>query len=415
MLAAGMILSGCSGAAAADAGAAEEMTGSTAAAEEASTQAAEEAAPVDPIQEVLDSMTLEDKVGQLFIIAPEQLGAEEVEAAQTVDDTEVQMDNPALTTMTDVMRENLERYPVGGIILFAQNIVDQDQLNTFLTEFQDLANEPLLVAVDEEGGRVARLANHEGFDLPRYESAAAVAASGNLDDVRDMSITIGTYIKEYGFNLDFAPVADVNSNPDNPVIGSRAFSSDPAVTAEMVTAAVEGYHEAGVLTTLKHFPGHGDTGEDSHLGTATSYKTYEEMQECEMLPFEAGIAAGADMIMTAHVTTPNATDDGLPASLSYTWLIERLRGDLGYDGVIVADALRMEAIAQTYGSVESAIMALEAGVDILLLPEDYIAAYKGVLAAVQDGTITEERLDESVYRILTLKTNAGLTLVPLHD
>lgn len=175
----------------------------------------------------------------------------------------------------------------------------------------------------------------------------------------------------------------------------------------MVAAAVEGFHEAGMLCTVKHFPGHGDTGQDSHYGTATSYKTWEEMKAMEMLPFEAGIAAGADVVMTAHITTPNATTDGLPASLSYTMITERLRGELGFQGVIVTDSLGMYAIKNHFTPAESAVAALRAGVDVLLMPSDLRAAFDGVVQAVEDGTLSEERLNESVRRILTLKQKAG--------
>ena len=175
-------------------------------------------------------------------------------------------------------------------------------------------------------------------------------------------------------------------------------------------AIVKMAHEAGMLCTVKHFPGHGDTGQDSHYGTATSYKTWEEMKAMEMLPFEAGIAAGADVVMTAHITTPNATTDGLPASLSYTMITERLRGELGFQGVIVTDALEMNAIKNHFAPAESAVAALRAGVDVLLMPSDLRAAFDGVVQAVEDGTLSEERLNESVRRILTLKQKAGLDL-----
>ena len=175
-------------------------------------------------------------------------------------------------------------------------------------------------------------------------------------------------------------------------------------------AIVKMAHEAGMLCTVKHFPGHGDTGQDSHYGTATSYKTWEEMKAMEMLPFEAGIAAGADVVMTAHITTPNATTDGLPASLSYTMITERLRGELGFQGVIVTDALEMNAIKNHFTPAESAVAALRAGVDVLLMPSDLRAAFDGVVQAVEDGTLSEERLNESVRRILTLKQKAGLDL-----
>lgn len=343
----------------------------------------------------LQRWTLREKVGQLFWVRPETL------------DFSL---NPEKKTLTQTMRQNLEQYPVGGIAVFKKNIQDENQLSSLIADFQSASKIPMIVAVDEEGGAVARLANHEAFSLPKYTSARDIGKTGDPEQARQMGRTIGGYLRFYGFNLDFAPVADVDSNPANPVIGRRAYSTDAQQTAQMVAAVVEGFHEAGMLCTVKHFPGHGDTGQDSHYGTATSYKTWEEMKAMEMLPFEAGITAGADVVMTAHITTPNATTDGLPASLSYTMITERLRGELGFQGVIVTDALEMNAIKNHFTPAESAVAALRAGADVLLMPSDLRAAFDGVVQAVEDGTFSEERLNESVRRILTLKQKAGLDL-----
>ena len=264
----------------------------------------------DAVEAKLTTMTLREKVGQLFWVRPETL------------DFSL---NPEKKTLTQTMRQNLEQYPVGGIAVFKKNIQDENQLSSLIADFQSASKIPMIVAVDEEGGAVARLANHEAFFLPKYTSARDIGKTGDPEQARQMGRTIGGYLRFYGFNLDFAPVADVDSNPANPVIGRRAYSTDAQQTAQMVAAAVEGFHEAGMLCTVKHFPGHGDTGQDSHYRAATSYKTWEEMKAMEMLPFEAGIAAGADVVKTAHITTPNATTDGLPSSLSYTMITERLR------------------------------------------------------------------------------------------
>lgn len=349
----------------------------------------------DGVEAKIASMTLREKVGQLFVVRPETLDLEQTSDGKIV---------------TDAMKEHLKEYPIGGIVLFKQNITDAGQMTKLIQDYQNASDIGLLVAVDEEGGMVARLANHSAFNLPKYTNAASIGATGDPEQARAMGYTIGGYLKPYGFNLDFAPVADVNSNPKNPVIGKRAFSSDPNVAAAMVSAAVEGFHEAGMLCTLKHFPGHGDTGEDSHSGTATTNQTWEEMQAAALLPFEAGIAAGADVVMAAHITTPNATKDGLPASLSYTMLTERLRGELGFTGVICTDALEMKAISSHYAPADAAVAALNAGADILLMPADLCAAFEGVVQAVETGAVAEERLNESVRRILTLKEKAGLPL-----
>lgn len=303
-----------------------------------------------------------------------------------------------VTMLTDAMRETLQAYPVGGICQFGKNITDPEQLAQFNADLQAASRTPLFIAVDEEGGAVARLANHPAFDLPQYESAAAVGASGDPADAGAMGQTIGAYLKEYGFNMDFAPDADVNTNPDNPIIGTRAFSSDAATAAEMAAAAADGLRTSGILPTLKHFPGHGDTAEDSHTALAVTYKTLDELQACELLPFAAD--TGLHAVMVGHIAAPNVTGDGTPATLSpqLVALIPDAENTL-----IVTDSLAMDAITAAYTPGEAAVQALQAGCDVLLMPNSLPEAYAAVLEAVQNGTISEERLDRSVNKILLYK------------
>lgn len=357
---------------------------------------------------LLAEMTLREKVGQLFLVRPDAL--DPALSQQTIDDADVS----GVTEVSETMAAFLEEYPVGGVVLFGKNITDEDQLRGLIAGLQQSSPVPLLIGIDEEGGVVARLANSPGFELPQYESAAAVGAQGT-DAVRAMSAEIGTYLAGYGINLDFAPVADVNTNPDNPVIGTRAFSSDPQEAADCVTAAVEGFSQAGVLCCLKHFPGHGDTAGDSHDGTVYTEKTMEELRACEFLPFEAGIRAGAPLVMVGHIAAPNAVEGeerDLPATFSRTLITDVLRDELGFAGVVVTDSLAMGAITETYTPGEAAVLALQAGADLLLMPAGLAQAYDGVLAAVEDGRLTEERIDESVARILALKQQAGLLQAP---
>lgn len=357
---------------------------------------------------LLGEMTLREKVGQLFLVRPDAL--DPALSQQTIDDA----DAPGVTEVSEAMAAFLEEYPVGGVVLFGKNITDEVQLRGLIAGLQQSSPVPLLIGIDEEGGVVARLANSPGFDLPQYESTAAVGAQGT-DAVRAMSAKIGTYLAGYGINLDFAPVADVNTNPDNPVIGTRAFSSDPQAAADCVTAAVEGFSQAGVLCCLKHFPGHGDTAGDSHDGTVYIEKTMEELRACEFLPFEAGIRAGAPLVMVGHIAAPNAVEGeerDLPATFSRTLITDVLRDELGFAGVVVTDSLAMGAITETYTPGEAAVLALQAGADLLLMPAGLAQAYDGVLAAVEDGRLTEERIDESVARILALKQQAGLLQAP---
>ncbi len=363
-----------------------------------------EPAPEAQQTEGTADMTLRQKVGQLFLVRPDALDPSL--AQNVIDDA----DADGVTEVSGSMREFLEQYPVGGVVLFGKNITGKAQLQTLIEDLQAASAVPLLIGVDEEGGAVARLAKVPDFDLPQYESAAAVGAQGPAA-VREMSVTIGTYLAGYGICLDFAPVADVNTNPDNPIIGTRAFSSDPQAAADCVTAAVQGFEQAGVLCCLKHFPGHGDTARDSHDGAVSTAKTMEELRACEFLPFAAGIQAGAPLVMVGHIQTPNAVtgeEAGVPATFSRTMITDVLRGELGFTGAVVTDSLSMGAVTGSFSPEEAAVLALQAGADLLLMPAGLTQAYDGVLAAVEDGRLSEERIEESVKRILALKQRAGL-------
>lgn len=349
-------------------------------------------------------LTLEEKVGQLFLVRPDAL--DPARTPQQIEDP----DAAGATALTDAMRATLARIPVGGVVLFGKNIADAGQLAAFTADLQAAGRVPLLLAVDEEGGAVARLANSGALDLPRYESAAAVGAEGP-EAVRAMYRAIGGYLRDFGFALDFAPVADVNTNPDNPVIGSRAFSADPQTAAACVRAAVEGLGEAGVLACLKHFPGHGDTAQDSHEEAAVTEKTLAALRSGEWAPFAAGIAAGAPLVMVGHITAPNAlppAESDRLAGFSATVLNDWLRGELGFEGLVVTDSLAMGAVTRRYSSGEAALAALQAGADLLLMPADLEGAYTAVVQAVESGRWPESELDARVERILAAKRAAGL-------
>ncbi|MDD4851465.1 MAG: glycoside hydrolase family 3 protein [Gemmiger sp.] len=391
-----------SAAAPADPAAPSEESAATAAPQDAAQAAPQNSASPDAIEQQISSMSLRQKVGQLFIIRPDSL--DPAFTQEEINDAKAE----GSTAFTPAMAATLADYPVGGVAIFKKNITDPTQLTAFVADLQQNSEVALLVGVDEEGGAVARLANHAAFTVPQYESMEAVGATGDPENARTVGYTIGSYLAEYGLNLNFAPDADVNTNPDNPVIGSPAFSSDPQVVADMVAAEVAGLHQAGVISCIKHFPGHGDTGTDTHYGCATAEKTWDAMRSCELLPFVVGIAAGTDMVMAAHITTPNATTDGLPASLSHEMLTDKLRGELGYQGIIITDSLAMEAITDDFTPSQAAVQALQAGADILLMPNGLAEAFDGVVAAVESGEITEERLNESLRRVLALKASYGL-------
>ena len=352
------------------------------------------------IEVELQQMTLQEKIGQMFIIRPEAL------------DTEIYYNTPGeltsfqLTEVSDRMRNTAHTYPMGGVILFKHNIVSEEQLERFMADLRALNPRSPLICVDEEGGYVARIANNPAFRVPKYPPMGKVAASGRSKDVYDAAFTIGSYLRKYNFDIDFAPVADVNTNPHNIVIGSRAFSDEPEMAAEMVKAFLKGQQKTGMIGCLKHFPGHGDTHADTHFGYAMSRKTWDEINDCEMVTFKAGIAAGARMIMTAHISLPNVTGSNIPSTLSPMILQDKLRGELGFKGVIITDAMEMGAILRQYPVEDASVMAIKAGVDILLCVREYPKVFDAVLNAVHRGEIPESRIDESVRRILKLRKMA---------
>jgi beta-N-acetylhexosaminidase len=352
--------------------------------------------PTDDVEAQLQKMTLREKVGQMFFIRMESLDPS-IDWT-TYDD----LANIKIMEVTENMKAVNENYPVGGIILYAWNIDNEAQLARLIPQVRSLNGHPLL-CIDEEGGRVSRIANNPNFHVKKYESMASIGATGDPQNAYECGNTIGTYLKGYGFDIDFAPVADVNTNPENVVIGPRAFSDDPAVAAPMVTSYLQGLKDAGITGCIKHFPGHGDTQADTHYGYASTQKTWDEMLNCEMVTFKAGIKWGCKLIMSAHISAPKVTGSDVPSTMSPIILQDKLRGELGYQNIIVTDGMEMGAITQQYTSAEAAIGSIQAGVDIVLGPRYFTEAFDAVMAAVNNGTISEERINQSVRRILKLR------------
>ena len=359
--------------------------------------------PTDEVEEQLQKMTLREKVGQMFFVRLESLDPSI--KWTTYDD----LANIKITEVTMKMRSTNTNYPVGGIILYAWNIDNETQLSHIISQIRSMNGNPLL-CIDEEGGRVSRIANNPNFNVKKYESMAAIGATGDPQNAYECGNTIGTYLHRYGFDIDFAPVADVNTNPENVIIGARAFSDDPAVAAPMVTSYLQGLKDAGVTGCIKHFPGHGDTKADTHYGYASTQKTWDEMRDCEMVTFRAGIQWGCQMIMTAHIGAPNVTGSDIPSTMSSIILQDKLRGELGYRNIIITDGMEMGAITQQYTSAEAAVGSIQAGVDIVLGPRYFTEAFDAVVAAVEAGTISEERINQSVRRILKLRKEIGARL-----
>lgn len=343
----------------------------------------------DPVkvraEELLSGMTLREKLCQLMIVRPEVLTGES-----------------PVTAAGETTRLALETYPVGGLIYSVDNLVTQEQTREMISNTQSYSKLPLFISADEEGGNVGRLMYKLGTtwvnSMYSYKDQGADTAYSNAK-------TIGTDMVSCLFNTDFAPVADVWTNPANTVIGDRAYSDDFEQAAELVASAVRGFTDSGVICCLKHFPGHGDTSTDTHEGAAVVSKSLDELRAGEFLPFVSGIEAGADMVMIGHITVTLV--DPEPATISKAIITDVLRGELGWDGVVISDSLDMGALAG-YDNGEVCVKFLEAGGDILLGIPDIETALTALEAAVTDGRLTESRIDESVQRVLELKISHGI-------
>lgn len=350
----------------------------------------EESEILDWVEETIRHMTLEEKAAQLFYVTPEALtGVDKVVRAG------------------NTTKESLRRYPVGGIVYFASNIESREQVQQMLEGSKRYMTEndgiPLFTGVDEEGGSVARVASGGISGVPKIEDMSKIGASKDYEKALETGQVIGKYLNELGFNMDFAPVADVLTNPANTVVKKRSFGSEKEVVSEMVQQELTGMHQSGILGVIKHFPGHGATAGDTHQGYAYIEKTLEELLGNELVPFCEAIQNGVQVIMVGHISVPEITGTDEPSSLSYQVITEILRENLGFQGIVITDAMNMGAISQKYSSAEAAVKVIQAGGDMILMPADFKSAYQGILNAVYNGEITEERLDESVRRILKVK------------
>lgn len=345
---------------------------------------------LDAAMQKVTQMTLEERVAQLFFITPDAL-------------TGIKGTNIAGQTTKGIY----DQYPVGGIIYMSINLQNPDQTRGMIKKMNEIAVErtglPLLIGVDEEGGSVARIAGNGEFRVQNVGDMAAIGATGDANNAYQAGVSIGTYLKDLGFNVNFAPVADVLTNDANTVIGNRSFGSDAALVSEMVKSALGGLGEKGIVGAVKHFPGQGGTAGDSHEGAVVLEKSAQELHEVELVPFKGAIEAGAKIIMVSHMSLPNVTGDQTPASMSGAIMTDLLRGELNYKGVIMTDALNMGAITAGYNSQQAAVTAIAAGADMILMPEDFKAAYQGVLEAVGSGMLSEERVNDAAAHVIKLK------------
>lgn len=344
-------------------------------------------APVekDPIAEQIKNMSLEEKIGQMLIA-----GIDSYE----INENEIKL---------------IKEYHIGGFILFGRNVENPEQLlnltNSIKKENADNPI-PLFISVDEEGGRISRIPK----TVTNLPASRTIGKVNNSEFSNDVGLRLAEKVAAFGFNMNFAPVLDINSNPKNPVIGNRSFGSEAALVSELGVATMRGIRDGGVIPVVKHFPGHGDTAEDSHLGLPTVNNDLNRLESFELIPFKNAIENGADCIMVAHILLPKIDAEN-PATLSKTIITDILRDKLKYDGVVITDDMNMGAIEKNYDLAEAALKAVNAGNDIVLVAHKYenaLYVLHTIQKAVLDGLISEERIDQSVYRILRLKRSYNL-------
>ena len=346
---------------------------------------------------VLSNMTLEEKVGQMFIVNLESL-----------DETKGTFFEHR--KVTKKMKKSLSEYPVGGVILFSRNIETRSQTIQLNETLQANSKIPLWISVDEEGGDVARIANNPNMKTTIFPSMELIGASEDSEYCYNMGQTIAKEIKELGFNLDFAPVADVRTNENNTEIGNRSFGRDADMVAKFSSAVVKGLQSENVSSTLKHFPGHGDAQGDTHKQSVNIGSDINRLRNVDFVPFKEGIKAGADFIMISHISISRVAGNTLPASLSPLVMQDIVRDELGFTGVVITDSMDMKAITDHYTSQEAVMKSIRAGADVILVPADFTDAYNTVVNAVITDDISESRINTSVQRILETKIRRGLIL-----
>lgn len=343
----------------------------------------------------LKKMSLEEKVGQIFIVNFELL-----------DDGKGNYYEHR--KITKRMKENISKYHVGGVVFFSRNIEKRKQTIKFITKLQENTQIPLFITVDEEGGDVARIGSNTNMRTTTFPTMESIGKEKDGAYAYDMGATIAREIRELGFNVDFAPVADVRTSELNTEIGSRSFGADPDLVADMASNVVKGLQDGGISATLKHFPGHGDAKEDSHEGSVNVDNSISRMRKVDFVPFQKGIKAGADFIMVSHISVSRVTESTTPASLSSLIMQDILREEMNFNGVIITDAMDMQAITDKYTCEKATLQSFKAGADIILMPENLEVAYNTILNAVKSGEMKESRLNESVKRILTVKYKRGI-------
>jgi beta-N-acetylhexosaminidase len=336
------------------------------------------------MQRYTEGMTLEEQIGQLLVVGFDG------------------------TTPSAELIHLIQYYSVGSVILFTRNVKSTDQVQELTNSLQQLARAagqryPLIINIDQENGMVQRLGNH----VTLFPGNMALGAIDSAKIAYEVARATGEELRALGINMNLAPVVDVNNNPANPVIGVRSFGENPQSVSLLANAMIQGYHEAGIITSLKHFPGHGDTSVDSHFALPIIPHDMQRLEEIELVPFKNAIAAGADSVMIAHLYLPKLMREVmLPSSVSPEIMTDLLRVKMGFDGLIITDCLEMKAVADTIGTEQAAVMAIRAGADLALISHHYnrqVGASEAIKAALRDGTLTPERVRQSAERVLGLK------------
>lgn len=359
-----------------------------------STEQQTEKPIIDPLTQeaitIVTGMSIEQKVAQMFVITPDALTG-----------------TTGATVVGNTTKQAYAEHPVGGLIYEKNNFKTKEQTKAMLEAMKTLSVEtialPIFLGVEEEGGKASVIASKSPLDVDNIDDMSAIGATGDAAKAYEASATIGSYLSELGFNLNLAPVGDVLTNESNTALADRSFGKDSSVVADMTVSALQGLKEKGIYGVVKHFPGQGATIGDARKGAVSTEKTLEELMACELVPFEKAIASGAEFIMAGHISVPGITGNTVPTSLSEYMITQVLRTEMGYKGIIITDAMNVKAITESYDSGEAAIAAINAGVDMILMPADFEAAYDAVLGAVKNGTIPEERINSSMVRIVKAK------------
>lgn len=357
---------------------------------EPETQPSEEVVELTPEEKLdqivnagIEVMPLEDKVAGLFIVTPESITGVST-AVRAGDGT----------------KDALTKYAVGGVIYNTKNIQSETQFRDMIDNTKLYANYPLFIAIEDEGGNISPL-GEKGL-VTRQDNAKAVAESGDANKAYEVGGAMGAYLTDYGFNLNFAPVADLSS-VDGSVMADRAYGSDAAQVSSYVASMVRGLKEQDISVCLKHFPGMGSTAQDTDKGLASTDRSAQDFRDNEFTVFSSGIDAGADMVMVSHMAAPSLAGDNTPCSMSSAVVTDILRRELHFNGVIITDSMSVAAVSDYYDAGDAAVQALRAGCDMILMPEDFEKAYNGVLEAVRNGEISEERINDSLRRVYRIK------------